>query len=273
MPETSRYPEYEKHQRTIRALKQDLAALFLEQHELEFHTRKNTEAEYMFKIGSLEYKAFELNCKVLRLKRKHEMISAAVKSRELIELSNIDAQLVTEFNAQNEKLSESIGRVNAALEHRFSGNMPSEEAAAELRQLYAVLLKKLHPDLHPVQNEKIAKLFSAAIEAYKNADLPALRAISVMAEDRKELMDTPVGSMDNLLNTEEWLQGMIGALRKTIGTIKNTYPCNQKELLDDEDRLRERIGAIINRITEYRKTCDDLEQRIAELLGKSVWIK
>jgi hypothetical protein len=273
MPETSRYPEYEKHQLEIRALKQDLAALILERHELEFHARKNIEAEYMAKIGSLEYKAFEFNCKVLRLKRKHELISAAVRSGELIELSRIDAQLVTEFNKQNEKLSESIGQVNAALEHRFSGNMLSEAAAAELKALYSVLLKKLHPDLHPVQNEETAKLFSAAVEAYRNADLSALRSISVAVEGRKELMDTPVGSMDNLLNTKAALWDMSEALRKTIGDIKNSYPCNQKEFLDDDERLRERTGAVIRRITEYRKTSDDLEKRLAELLGKSVWTK
>jgi hypothetical protein len=273
MPETSRYPEYEKHQREIRALKQDLAALILEQHELEFHARKNIEAEYMLKIGSLEYKAFELSCKVLRLTRKYELISAAIASRELIELSRIDAQLVTEFNARNEKLSESTGRVKAALERRFSGNMLSEAAAAELRQLYPVLLKKLHPDLHPVQNEKTANLFSAAVEAYRNADLPALRALSASVEDRKELMDAPVGSMDNLLSTKERLRGMIGTLQEAIGAVKNSYPCNQKELLDDDERLRERTGAIIRRITEYRKTCDDLEKRMAELLGKSVWMQ
>ncbi|GHV31327.1 hypothetical protein AGMMS4952_19840 [Spirochaetia bacterium] len=272
MPETSRCPEYEKHQLEIRALKQDLAALILERHELEFHARKNIEAEYMLKIGSLEYKAFELNCKVLRLRRKHELISAAVKSREIIELSNIDAQLVTEFNKQNEKLSESMSLVNAALEHRFS-DTPSAEEAAELRQLYLVLLKKLHPDLHPVQNEYTVKLFSAAVEAYRNADLSALRAVSGMAEDRKELMDAAVGSMDNLLSTEAWLWDMIGALRKSIGAIKNSYPCNQKELLEDDERLRERTNIVIKRITEYRKICNDLERRTAELLGRSVWMK
>jgi hypothetical protein len=268
-----RYPEYEKHQREIRALKQELAALLLEQHELEFHARKNIEAEYMAKIGSLEYKAFEFRCKVLRLTRKYEVVAKAVESGELIELSQIEARLVGEFSGENEKLSESIGRVNAALERRFSGSMLSEAAAAELRQLYSVLIKKLHPDMNPVQNENVAKLFSRAIEAYRNADIDALRAVSLLAEDRKELMDAPVGSMDNLLNTKEKLRDMIGALRKTIGEIKNSYPCNQKELLDDDERVRERAGAIISAITEYRKTCDALEKRLAELLGKSVWTK
>jgi hypothetical protein len=92
-------------------------------------------------------------------------------------------------------------------------------------------------------------------------------------EDRKELMDAPVGSMDNLLNTEAALRDMIGTVREAVGAIKNSYPCNQKELLDDDEGLRKRAGAVISRITEYRRTCDDLEKRMAELLGKSVWMQ
>jgi hypothetical protein len=271
MPNTNPYPEYKKHQQEIRGLKQELAALILERHELEYHARQNIEAEYMLKIGSLEYKAFELNCKVLRLTRKHELVSKAIASRELVELSRIDAQLVTEFNGQNEKLSEAMSRMNAALAHRFTASTLS--GPAELRALYATLLKKLHPDLHPVQNETTAKQFSAAVEAYRNADLPALRALSLAVEGRKELMDAPVGSMDNLLNTKEQLRDMIGALRKAIGEITGSWPCNQRELLGDDARVRERAGTILGRITEYRKACDDLEKRLAELLGKSVWTK
>jgi hypothetical protein len=264
-------PDYITHQREIRALKQELADLLLEQHELEFHARKNIEAEYMVKIGALEYKAFELQCKVLRLTRKYDLISKAAASREFIVMSEIDERLVGEFSAQNEKLSESMNRVNDALEYWFSGNM-SREGAPELRRLYAVLLKKLHPDLNSVQNGKIAALFSRTVDAYRNAALEELRGIGAAVEERKELTDAPAGSMDNLIKTKERLRERIGALRKNIGEIKNSYPCNQKELLDDDKKLRERTGALIGQITEYRKTCDDLEKRQAELLGKSVWI-
>jgi hypothetical protein len=262
-------PDYENHQREIRALKQELAALLLEQHEAEFHARKNIEAEYMEKIGSLEYKALEMRCKALRLGRKYELIAEAVDSLELVELSHIDLRLLREFSAHNEKLSELMGRMNAALSRR---GVLSGAETAELRQLYGTLLKKLHPDLHPVQNEAIASLFADVIRAYKNAALDELRDLYAAAEGRKELMDAPVGSMDRLLKTEERLRDQIGALQKSIKVLKNSYPCNIQNLLDDETKLRERTATLIGRITELRKTCENLEKRIAELLGRSVWI-
>jgi hypothetical protein len=262
-------PDYEKHQREIRALKQELAALLLEQHELEFHARKNIEAEYMAKIGSLEYKALEFQCKVLRLRRKYELIAGAVNSLELVELSHIDMQLLREFSAHNERLSGLMGRMNAALGRR---NALSGEGAAELRRLYGSLLKKLHPDLNPVQNEATATLLSHAVHAYRNAALEELRDIDAATEGRKELMDEPVGSMDRLLKIEERLREHIGVLRNSVGALKNSYPCNIMDLLDDEEKLRERTAVLTGRIGEFRKTCDDLEKRIAELLGRSAWI-
>jgi hypothetical protein len=266
-------PDYAPHQQEIRALKQELADLFLEHHDLAFHQRGRIEAEYMMKIGSLEYKAFELQCKVQRLQRKIELISAAIKSRELIEMSQIDVRLVGEFSDRNERLSEFMGRMNAAMGRRFPGEPSNSASSAELRGLYAVLVKKLHPDLHPVQNEGTVQLFSRAVEAYKNAALGELRAIAAAVEDRKELMDAPVGSMDSLLNAKERLRDKIAALRETIGNIKSSYPYNQKALLEDEKRLRERAGALALRIGEYRRTCDALEKHLALLLAKSVWTR
>lgn len=262
-------PDYEKHQREIRALKQELAALLLEQHELEFHARKSIEAKYMEKIGSLEYKALELHCKTLRLRRKYELIAGAVGSLELIELSQIDMRLLREFSSHNERLSELMGRMNAALGRR---DALSGAASAELRRLYASLLKKLHPDLNPVQNEATETLFSRAVRAYRNAALEDLRDIDALAAERKELMDAPVGSMDRLLKTEEGLRERIGVLRKSIGELNNSYPCNKRDLLEDDTKLRERTSELTGQIAEFRKICEDLEKRIAELLGRSVWI-
>jgi hypothetical protein len=262
-------PDYDKHQRAIRALKEELAVLLLEQHELEFHARRSIEAEYVEKIGFQEYKAQELRCKTLRLQRKYDLIAGAVASLELIELSRIDMRLLREFSVLNEKLSESMSRINALRGRR---DILSRGEAAELRRLYGSLLKKLHPALAPVQNEATESLYAEAVRGYRNAALDELRALCAAVEERKELMDAPVGSMDRLLKTEERLQEHIALLRKSIGELKNSYPCNVKDLLDDETKLERRAAALSVQIAESRKACENLEKRIAELLGRSAWI-
>jgi hypothetical protein len=262
-------PDYEKHQREIRALKQDLAALILEQQELEFHGRESIEAEYMAKIGSLEHKVFELQCKAKRLRRKHELIARAVDALELVELSGIDAQLITEFSADNERLSESAGRLDAALRRH---NPMSGDEEAELRRLYALLLGKLHPELQPLQDEATKALYSGAVDAYRNAALDRLRDLCAATEGRKAFMDAPAGSMDRLLKTKAALRDRLDSLGKHIGELKNSYPWNKKDLLDDETELRETAAGLSDRIAELRGICEDLEKRVAGLLGRSAWI-
>jgi hypothetical protein len=262
-------PEYEKHQKKIRALKQELAALLLEQHEIEVYERKASEAEYMEKIGSLEHKVLELECKALRLRRKYELIARAVNSGELVEVSQIDTQLIREFSAHNDRLSESMSRMKAILGRR---DTLYGEDAEELRRLYSALLKKLHPDLHPLQNEATEALFSRSLRAYRNAALEELRNIHAETEERKELMDAPVGSMDKLLKTEERLQEQIELARKCVVELKNSHPYNKRDLLEDDARRGARVAELVGRIVEFRKTCDELEKRIAELLGRSAWI-
>ena len=57
----------------IKQLKEDIASLYEEKDELLYHTCKIIETEYMSKIGVLEYKLYEFQCKILRLKRKIEL--------------------------------------------------------------------------------------------------------------------------------------------------------------------------------------------------------
>jgi hypothetical protein len=173
------------------------------------------------------------------------------------------------LSAHNEKLSEFMGRMNAALARR--GSLSGDDAA-ELRRLYGALLKKLHPDLNPLHNETTKALFSRALGAYRNAALEELREISAAAAGIPELMDAPVGSMDRLLKTEERLRQQIGTARESVWKLNHSYPCNARELLEDDVRLRERTAALIARIAEFRTTCDALEKRIAALLGRSAWI-
>ena len=95
---------------------------------------KNIEMEYMLALGDLEYKAYELNCQMLRLKRKAELIQACKNRQEKIILSEIENILDTEFADYQARLDEQLHKMNIAIE-RSRGEWLSEDESKEARAL------------------------------------------------------------------------------------------------------------------------------------------
>ena len=83
------FPDYEKLKAEVDKLRAEISMLIYQRDELALVECKNLEMEYMLALGDLEYKAYELNCLVLRLKRKAEMIRARINRQEKIILSDI----------------------------------------------------------------------------------------------------------------------------------------------------------------------------------------
>ena len=76
------FPDFEKLKSEVEKMRTELSMLLLERDELQFVICKNIETEYMLKLGSIEYKAYEAQCATLRLKRKIELIQAKKNRQE-----------------------------------------------------------------------------------------------------------------------------------------------------------------------------------------------
>lgn len=99
---------------------------------------KNIEMMYMLAVGGLKYKAYQLECQVLRLKRKVELIQARKNRQERISVPEIEDALDAEFTIYQASLEEKINKVNAAIE-RSHGQALSDEDARELKKLTEAL--------------------------------------------------------------------------------------------------------------------------------------
>ena len=178
------FPDFQKLKDDVERLRTELSMLMLERDELRFVICKNIETEYMLKLGSLEYKAYEAQCAALRLKRKIELIQARKNRQEIISLTVIDKTLDEEFLEYEKKLNEQVEKMNDALEHS-KGEYLSEADNKELKKLYRKIVKVLHPDINPDVTAAQVKMLDNAINAYKNGDLKSLRIIDEMVGDHK----------------------------------------------------------------------------------------
>ncbi|MDR1731080.1 MAG: hypothetical protein LBR61_03205 [Synergistaceae bacterium] len=260
------HPEYERLSGEVKALRENLASLVYERDELELHVCKDIEMEYMLKIGSLEYRVYEAECRVLRLRRKIELIQARLNRQEPVNPQDIEKQLDAEYAEYVEKLQERMRAIDEALQ-RNRGGWLSAGDTADVKRLYRQLIRRLHPDLNPNATKEEQRLFSMAVSAYKNGDLPALKTISLLLEETNP-QATDMGSLDDLRAQRDALSEQCAALTRSIEEIKSSFPCNQKAFLKDARRVEERVGELEELLETYRRTCAEYERKVKIMMEK-----
>lgn len=266
MEELIVFPECENLKAEVERLRTELSMLMLEYDELRFVICKNIETEYMLKLGSLEYRAYEAQCTALRLKREIELIQARKNRQEKIDLENITGILDWEFAEYVENLNKQIDKMNQALDRSQSEQLPEDESQ-ELKRLYRKIVKALHPDIHPDISPEQLELFHHAVEAYKNGDLETLRIISAMLGDDISYMNNE-DSISRLRKEKARLEEMIRSVRDSIAKIKQDYPYTMKEILEDEDKLAQRKAELEEILQHYTEWIKIYEDKIKEMLGE-----
>lgn len=256
-------PDFEALKEDIEKLKTEMSMLLLEHDELIFVECKNIEAAYMLTLGNLEYKAFELHCAVLRLKRKIELIQAKKNRQEKVVISAIEKTLDNEFAEYQALLNEQIEKMNSALEREQCKSL-SEKETLELKKLYRSVIKSLHPDLHPDISEAKMKLFHNAVRAYENGNLTDLRIISSMVEE-PVLSEISESSMATLAREKERLSELLKALRKKIERIKSEYPYTMKPILQSEEKIAEKEAELEELISALKEALAEYEAKLAEM--------
>ncbi len=261
------HSEYEALLKEAKKLQTELSALIMERDELKHHICKNIQTEYMLKLGTLEYKVFEFQCKILRIKRKIELIQAQFNRQEIVNIIEIEIKLDFEYAEYQEKLNEKMNDINEALERSNMGKLSPEESG-ELKKMYKQIVKKLHPDMNPDVTEGELKLFNQAVEAYKNGDIQALRSISIMISEISDYEETS-DSMDALKEKINRLKQMITNVLNNIEYIKQSFPYNQKELLSNTMKIKERQDELNALLDEYKKIYSVYKQKLNDMLGGS----
>lgn len=258
-------PAYEDLKSEIEKLRTELSMLLLERDELIFVICRNLETEYMLKVGGLEHQLYAKQCEAQRLKRKAELIQAALNRQMKPDLPQIDRLLDKEFAAWQNKLDEQVRKMNEALKHG-SAEFLSLEDAKELKSLYHKIVKVLHPDIHPNISDAERQLFENAVAAYKNGDLLSIRAIYETVGNGSALFDD-ADTMRELMKTRKHLEELLAGINEEIIGIKGRYPYAEKEFLADDAKVEERKQQLRDNLEQYQKLCDIYLERIAAMKG------
>lgn len=259
------FPEFAALKLEVEKLRTEVSMLLLEKDELRLVICKNIETAYMLALGDLEYNAFKLHCKVLRLKRKIDLIQAKKNRQEKIDLSVIEQTLDREFAEYRQRLDEQIDKMNKALEHSKARPMTAEETA-EAKKLYRIIVKHLHPDMNPDISPAELQLFYNAVQAYESGDLNSLRIISQMVALPEMPDDRQQTSMAALSEEKERLLKALEQIREQIAQIKSEFPYTMKDIVCDPERIAEKRAETEAAISELKEAYDFYSARLKEML-------
>ena len=260
------FPDFEKLKSEVEKKRTELSMLLLERDELQFVICMNIETEYMLKLGSIEYKAYEAQCAALRLKRKIDLIQAKKNRQEKIIISAIEETLDEEFAEYQKQLDEQIDKVNAAIK-RSKAEVLSDEENKELKKLYRKIAKALHPDINPDVSEAQVQLFDNAVSAYKSGDLGTLRIISEMVGNNP-LPEQHKDAMTQLVEERERLEGLLESIRESIENIKTEYPYTMKDILEDTKKTEQKKQELESVIEQYNELISIYKAKIEEMLRR-----
>jgi Mg2+ and Co2+ transporter CorA len=258
------HPHFEKLMADVDRLRTELSMLVLERDELLYQECKNIEMAYMLSVGGLEYKAYEVECAILRLKRKVELIRAKKNRQEKIVISKIEAILDSEFAEYQARLNELVDKMNAALE-RSHGRILSDEESRELKKLYRAIVKALHPDLHPDLGQAKIQLFHNAVKAYEHGDLNGLRIIDAMLSRTAVPAERSEG-LAILVKEKERFEKLLKNIKDQIVEIKSVYPYTMRDLVQNPEKIDARKAELEERIKQLNEVLSAYTNRIAEML-------
>lgn len=261
-------PEYLKLIEEIKKLKENIVSLYEERDELAYHICRNIETDYMSKIGILEYKLFEWQCKILRLKRKIELYQRKTNREEIPDENEIEKELDNEYKEYEEKLKQMSNELQNALQRKNYGIL-SEENTKELKRIYRKLIKKLHPDLNKENSERNKNLLLKVTRAYENGDLETLKNLEILTNEIIEKENVEMGELEELNESKARYEIIINNLIEEIKKIKESFPYNKKEFLKSEILVQKRRKELENEMKMCKEVYLNLQNILKQLKGEA----
>ncbi|GAB1415965.1 hypothetical protein MASR2M117_13710 [Paludibacter sp.] len=192
---------------------------------------------YIKELGYLQHELFKKQTEQSRLKMKIKLIQACYNRNEMPDLQSIERQLDKELADYYEQIKKQAEDYETSL--NILSNLISEEEVTQLKEIFRLLCKRLHPDLNPYQTEEEKELFIKVKAAYDLGRLSELQEILLYIDQIGA--DTPSTITKNSLQENiEHLRKNIQSLKEKITALEQSFPFTVKNLLSDREVLTEK---------------------------------
>jgi archaellum component FlaC len=215
---------------------------------------------YTLKFGARECEIFELETRILMLRRQIELVQVEINHQRELDLEEILQRVETMFEDNAQKIEvwrEAIKESTLA----FQGESLSNEDYLEFKNNYLFIVKKTHPDINPNPTEEQLELFNLAVKAFESGDWLVMANLKYLVEV-SETSTITLGPGE-LAEAKEKLSQVKTNLLAEIEGLQKSFPLNQLALLESQELTKKKI-----------KSLNELKEKLTQELAvhQSRWL-
>ena len=241
-------PENKELRARYEMLKREFSELFSLKNEMISHDLPYLTSLYLELIGRKLYEVYCLSLELSILKQRMTLLQAYVNRNEVPDIKAVDKKINVQFAEYQKRIEEEAKKLAAARDYLLKGSLLSEEETKELRTIYFMIVKRLHPDVNPNLNEKDNELFIKAQAAYEMLDLDSLRLILLSLD----LDNPPPVEAYKLEEMVEKLTENVRELQSQIDKLNLEFPFILKEKLINEEWVKSELESAQKEIEAYK---------------------
>ena len=281
-----------------------LVTLYEERDRLLYSDAPALRQKYMDAIGVYENEVLKTELEVSMLRRKCELMQAALNRRESISLEEIEKKVTDE---KKEKLQE----LEAEDKTRNDYPQLGDEDSVEIQKLYHNIVSTFHPAVNTGESDTEKELYEKAVEAYRNQNLESVRMIHKMLfphhSDEQISVSRPVGIEEKsvkrrsnyskkallvetdyalakklypffvrleedcvILNAIDGYSEKMKAVESEIADIRLSFPFNAEATLNSVVKTDAYLSELRSRASRCEKEKEELERQVDKLLHKEL---
>lgn len=257
------HPEYAMLILEINDLKEEIADLIVERDMIKCYVCRDIQIDYMLKIGALEYKLIVAENNYEKNLRKLEIIKEKIAKKSIVNMEAIERTINREFKRQNKIEADMSEDIDLAIE-MSSMELFDYDIVDEMNVDYFKLQKLYNPIFDLDSSIEKAKTYQKIEKHYKKGNYKKIHKLAE-SYDADDIFQDEISNLKKL--REKYIE-VLKIIKREIRKLKNSFPYNQKIILEDENLYRRKKDSLNREIIDINNETKKIEKKIKNQLKK-----